>query len=134
MKKMQKALAAIACAAMLAVSMPAEARYGGSRSSFSSTRVTSSYRAPSRVYSVPSRPVYTAPRVPSYSAPRTVYRSNTTTIVNQRSGPGFFSNMLSTGAGVLGGMALFNWLSGGNNQQQAPAPAPAAASAASGVK
>lgn len=116
---MKKHFLGLVVAAMMATVMPVEAKYGGSRS-VSSTRV---YSAPRPSYTAPRTPSYTAPRVPTYRAPQTpVYRSNTTTVINQRSGGGFFSNMLSTGAGVLGGMALFNWLKG----DTPPAPAPAA--------
>lgn len=104
---MKKFLASLMVAVTLAVGIipAAEAKYRGSSSSFSSTRV---YRAPS--YSAPRAPVYRAPSVPAYRAPTTTYRSNTTVINQRPAGGGFFSNMLSTGAGVLGGMALFEWL------------------------
>lgn len=58
-------------------------------------------------------------RTPTYAP---TYRSNSTTVINQRSGGGFMSNMLSTGAGVLGGMWLFNMF----KSDPAPQPVPAA--------
>lgn len=107
---MKKLIASLMVAATLAVGFvpTAEAKYGGSRSSFSTTRV---YSSPRPSFSRPApMPSYRPAPVPSYRSPTVINRS--TTVIQQapQRGTGFFGNMLSTGAGVLGGMALFNWL------------------------
>lgn len=124
--KYLSSLLALALVAILSIAPAiAEAKsFGGFRggSSFRSSSFSSrSYSRPSTSYSRPSTS-YSRPST-SYSRPAPAYRPSTTynsnTVIQQRSGGGFFSGMFGGLAGYWIGSQLF-----GDDKPAEPAPAP----------
>jgi uncharacterized membrane protein len=118
--KYLSSLLALALVAILSIAPAiAEAKsFGGFRggSSFRSSSFSSrSYSRPSTSYSRPSS-TYSRPS-PAYR-PSTTYNSSTT-VIQQRSGGGFFSGMFGGLAGYWIGSQLF-----GDDKPAEPAPAP----------